>query len=66
MYEFYLLNIALVLQFARNQLTFSFWSICGDTIENVDQDKEKGDEQSHPSGNDIGRNDKTDPGDHDE
>lgn len=49
-----------------NKLTFSFWSICGDTIENVDQDKEKGDEQSHPSGNDIGRNDETDPGDHDE
>ena len=49
-----------------NKLTFSFWSICGDTIENVDQDKEKCDEQSHPSGNDIGRNDETDPGDHDE
>ena len=49
----------------RILLTFSFRSICCDTIENVDQDKEEGDEQSHPPGNDVGRHDKTDPRDHD-
>ena len=43
--------------------TFSFWGVCGDGIKDIDEDKEKCDEESHSARNDIWRHNKTDPGD---
>ena len=47
-------------------LTLSFWCVCCDSVEDVDQDKEQSDEQSHPPGHNVGGNEEADPGGHDE
>ena len=46
-------------------LTLCFGRVGGDVIENVDEDKEEGDEEGHPAGDNLRRNKEGDPGHHD-
>ena len=43
--------------------TFSFRSVGGDGVEDVDEDEKESDQERHPPGNDVGGNHETDPGD---
>ena len=40
-------------------LTLSFWCVCCDSVEDVDQDKEESDQESHPAWDYIRGNNKT-------
>ena len=42
------------------------WSVGGDGVEDVDEDEEEGDEERHPAGDDVHRNEEGDPGDNHE
>jgi hypothetical protein len=42
-------------------ITFSFWSVGSDAVENIDQNKEECDEEGHSTWNNIRRNHETDP-----
>ena len=47
-------------------LTLCLWRVGGDSVEDVDQDEEESDEESHAAGYDVRRHNETDPGDNDE
>lgn len=51
--------------FQRFQQTLCFGDICGDGVEYVDQDKEYGDQERHPSRDHVRRDQERDPGHHD-
>ena len=42
------------------------WSVGGDSVEDVDEDEEEGDEERHAAGDDVRGDEEGDPGDHDE
>ena len=42
--------------------TFSFRSVSGDGVEDVDEDEKESDQERHPPGNNVGGNHETDPG----
>ena len=48
----------------RGDLTLCLGSVGGDVVEDVDQDEEERDEESHPPGDDVRRNHEADPGHH--
>ena len=51
--------------FFKNK-TFCFGDICGDGVEDVDQDEEDGDQERHPPGDHVRGDQERDPGHHDE
>ncbi len=44
------------------KMTFGLGGVAGDSVEYVDQDEKQGDQQRHPTRDDVGRNYKADPG----
>ena len=52
--------------FHPGSITFCFGRVCGDCVEDVDQDEEESDEESHTAGYDVRRHYETDPGDNNE
>ena len=47
-------------------LTFGFWCVGSDGVEDVDEHEEESDEESHAAGDHVGRHNETDPGDDNE
>ena len=47
------------------QQTFCFGDVCGDGVEDVDQDEEDGDQERHPPGDHVRGDQEWDPGHHD-
>ena len=52
------------LHIVQRPLTLCFGRVGGDVIEDVDEDKEEGDKEWHPAGDNLRGNEEWDPGDH--